>query len=196
MGSGYSGLYINTYGYRIFRLAKIEQNRNLSMEAISVIASRTAGLDLNEHPRGKSLTAKQKKAVKNKIIARTATRNEFKKYMSDKRFSERRKEGVNQFWMQERRRLQNGQSPTRTWSNEQKEAILGKKRPTYNGKTIQGHHVFSANKYPHLANQGNVIYPVTFDEHLYGWHGGNFKNSLPGQPINYAKKYDFRSKKQ
>jgi hypothetical protein len=26
-----------------------------------------------------------------------------------------------------------------------------------------------------------VIFPATFREHLYGWHGGNFKNSTTRQ---------------
>ena len=36
---------------------------------------------------------------------------------------------------------------------------------------------------PHLADKGEIIYPVTPNEHLKGWHGGNFKNSRPGEPI-------------
>jgi toxin YxiD len=195
MGSGYSGLYINTYGYRISKLARIKQNKILSMEAISVIASRTGGLDLSEHPREKSLTSKQKKAIKSKISNRTVTRKEYRRYESDRRFAKRRKEGVRQFWDQEKARLKAGLKPTRNWSKSQQEEILNNMKPTYNGKSLQGHHTYSASKYPHLANRGEVIFPVTFDEHLYGWHGGNFKNSLPGKPIQYKTKYDFRRNK-
>ena len=195
MGSGYSGLYTNTYGYRISKLARIKQNEILSMEAISVIASRTAGLDLNEHPREKSLTSKQKKVIKSKISNRTVTRKEYRRYESDRRFAKRRKEGVRQFWDQEKARLKAGLKPTRNWSKSQQEEILNNMKPTYNGKSLQGHHTYSASKYPHLANRGEVIFPVTFDEHLYGWHGGNFKNSLPGKPIQYKTKYDFRRNK-
>ena len=50
-------------------------------------------------------------------------------------------------------------------------------------KTIQGHYSYSVSKYPHLADKGEVIYPATANEHLNGWHGGNYKNSLPGEPI-------------
>lgn len=177
-----SGLFKGTSGSNATIKTSHKQN---------LIISRVTGMDLREHPREKSLTAKQKKSVKNKISARTATRREYKKFESDRRFAERRKEGVKKFWMQERRRILNGEITTREWSNKQKNAILGKKRPSYNGKTIQGHHMFSASKYPHLANRGEVIFPVTFDEHLYGWHGGNFKTSLPGRPINYSKKHNF-----
>lgn len=38
-------------------------------------------------------------------------------------------------------------------------------------------------QYPHLANKGEVIYPITLNEHFNGWHGGNFKNSLSGEFI-------------
>ena len=40
------------------------------------------------------------------------------------------------------------------------------------------HHIYS-----HSADKGEIIYPVTPNEHLKGWHGGNFKNSIPGEPI-------------
>ena len=43
---------------------------------------------------------------------------------------------------------------------------------------------YSASQYPHLANKGEVIYSATPNEHFKGWHGGNWKNSLPGKPIN------------
>ena len=48
---------------------------------------------------------------------------------------------------------------------------------------IQGHHSYSVSKYPHLAGKSAIIYPATFNEHLNGWHGGNFKNSKSGRPI-------------
>lgn len=34
-----------------------------------------------------------------------------------------------------------------------------------------------------MSGNSEVIYPATFNEHLKGWHGGNFRNSLPGEPI-------------
>ena len=183
MSKGSSGLFHGTTG-----------DRHQS-SAEHTIASRTAGLDLREHPRGKSLSARQSRQVRNKITARTATKNEYRQYMSDKRFAERRKAGVNEFWKQERRRIKAGVQPTRDWSDEQRADILSGGRPKYEGRTIQGHHSYSASRYPHLANRGEIIYPVTFDEHLFGWHGGNFSNSLPGKPIKYSKKRSFRRKK-
>ena len=48
---------------------------------------------------------------------------------------------------------------------------------------MQGHHSYSVSKYPHLADCGEVIFPTTRNEHLNGWHGGNYKNSMPGEPI-------------
>lgn len=189
MGGGNGGLCFGTRGGE--KKLELRLRRNNYREVGVIIVSRTAGLDLREHPREKSLTKMQKKEIKNKIASRTATKKEYKKFESDKRFGERRKEGVNQFWKQERRRLLSGLTPTREWSDEQKKDILGKKRPSYNGKTVQGHHTYSASKFPHLANRGEIIFPVTFEEHLHGWHGGNFKNSLPGAPIKYSQKFNF-----
>lgn len=39
--------------------------------------------------------------------------------------------------------------------------------------------------YPQLAGKHEVIFPVTKDEHLHDWHGGNYKNSRPGKAINH-----------
>ncbi len=184
MSKGNSGLFGGTVG----------ANKAALSLGQGIIASRVKGLDLREHPREKSLSVKQRKLIKEKIDNRTATQLEYYQYMSDKRFAERRKTGVNEFWKQERRRIKKGKATTREWSDAQRESILSGFRPKYNGKTIQGHHTYSAGRYPHLANRGEVIFPVTFDEHLYGWHGGNFKNSLPGKPVSYKKKHNFRRK--
>ena len=67
-------------------------------------------------------------------------------------------------------------------------------RPTFKGKVIAGHHTYSASKYPQLANLGEIIYPATFREHLYGWHGGRYKLSLPGKPLKIV--IEFYSKRQ
>lgn len=69
------------------------------------------------------------------------------------------------------------------WSHKQKADILKGKRPKHSGKTIQWHHSCSVSKYPHLADKGEIIYTATFNEHFNGWLGGNFRNSLPGEPI-------------
>lgn len=155
------------------------------------LASHIQGLDLREHPREKSLTASQRRKIAAKIKDRTATQEEYTKYMSDKRFSNRRKKGVREFWTQEQERILTGKPTTREWSESQIQDILHSRRPKYNGKTLQGHHMYSASRYPHLANQGLIIFPVTFDEHLYGWHGGNFQTSLPGRPIKRKTYYNF-----
>lgn len=186
MSKGISGLFGGTAG----------ANEAILYLGQEIISSRVEGLDLREHPREKALTPKQRKLIKEKIASRTATQSEYNLYMSDKRFSERRKTGVNEFWKQERRRIKKGEATSREWSDAQKESILSGFRPKYNGKTVQGHHTYSASRYPHLANRGEVVFPVTFDEHLYGWHGGNFRNSLPGRPVRYMKKYNFGRKKQ
>ena len=96
----------------------------------------------------------------------------------------RRQEGVSKFWEQERSRLQAGENGTRNWSPQQKADILDGKTPQFNGKPIQGHHSYSVSKYPHLASKGEGIFPATANEHFNGWHGGNYKNSLPGGPIS------------
>ena len=186
MSKSGSGLFGGTEGSK--------KSLSSALKSSDVIRSRTKGLDLREHPRTKSLTAKQRKEIRDKIEKRTATKEEFKLYDSDKRFAERRKMGVINFWNEEQMRVLSGQKTTRPWNEEQLAAIARGERPKFNGKTIQGHHTYSASKYPHLANRGEIIYPVTFDEHLYGWHGGNFKNASPGKPISQSTFYDFGRK--
>ena len=88
-----------------------------------------------------------------------------------------------------RQRILNNESLTRNWTQEQINDILSGKKPKFDGKTIQGHHTYSASQYPQLANRGEIIYPVTQNEHFKGWHGGNWKNSLPGRQIDDI--YDF-----
>lgn len=46
---------------------------------------------------------------------------------------------------------------------------------------------YSGNK----AKEPTNIYPTTKDEHLYRWHGGNFKNPTSGKPINPDFKEEF-----
>lgn len=177
---------------RLFRGTRGDLASNaIALQNSDIIASRTKGMDLQAHPRAKSLSAKQRAEISAKVKSRTATQKEYNKYISDSRFGKRRKQGIREFWAQEQERILSGQPTTRSWSESQKQAILHNRRPQYNGKTIQGHHTYSASIYPHLANKGAIIYPVTFDEHLYGWHGGNFKNSLPGRPIKRKTYHNF-----
>jgi len=161
-----------------------------SMAAKEIIRDRVQGFDLEEHPiKNKQLSSSKMKELKNKIDSRTATREEYNLYEWNKKMSQRRSEGVKDFWNQERERIIKGERTTRNWTQEQIDDILRGKTPKYNGKPIQGHHTYSVSKYPHLANKGEVIFPVTANEHLNGWHGGNYKNSLPGEPI--VDFYDF-----
>ena len=149
-----------------------------------IMAERTKGLDTREHPsKYKQISAKEKSRLESKVRDRTITKDEYKKLEWNKKISAKRQDAVNEFWDQEQIRLQKGENGTRNWSPQQKADILNGKRPTYNGKTIQGHHTYSVSKYPHLSGNSEVIYPATFNEHLKGWHGGNFRNSLPGEPI-------------
>lgn len=150
-----------------------------------IIAERVKNLDLREHPT-KQMGARRMKKVRGKVDTRTATRKEYQLLRHTERLNARREVGVAQFWNQERERILNGQRPTRPWSAEQREMILGKTPPKINGKTLQGHHTYAVSKYPHLANRGEVIFPVTFYEHLNIWHGGSFFKNAPGRPVKTA----------
>jgi len=173
MSKPLSGLFRGTRGERSFK-----------GDAEEVIASRVEGLDLREHPIDrKQLSGKRRKALQKKVENRTATREEYEALEWDKRFNERRRRGVRRYWKQERERLARGEKGTRNWTEEQKAAILDKKVVRHNGKTLQAHHSYSASRYPHLADRGEVMYPATPYEHLYGRHGGNYKNSYPGKRV-------------
>nr|WP_272932672.1 hypothetical protein [Virgibacillus halodenitrificans] len=126
-----------------------------------------------------------------KIVNRTATKEEYKRYQWDKRFPKRRAAGVNEFWKQEKKRIIDKELPTRDWNNEQIQEILKGKKPQYNGKPIIGHHTYNAKNYPHIGNRGELIYPVTEKEHLKGWHGGNYSKNAPGRPVNPDYLEDF-----
>nr|WP_246861309.1 hypothetical protein [Bacillus sp. REN3] len=153
--------------------------------AEQIISDRTKGLDLNPHPiQQKQLSAKKMKDLRVKIENRTITKAEYEQYIWNKKFVKHRASGVTDFWYQERQRILNNETPTRDWNQEQLNDILNGKKPKVDGEIVQGHHSYSASQYPHLANKGEIIYPATPNEHFKGWHGGNWKNSLPGKPIN------------
>lgn len=189
MSKPVSYYYVGTQGFLAFYGPELSLFRLSSEDAESIIAARTKGLDLREHSinNKKALSSKQMKEVKQKIAQRTATMEEYKNYAMTQRFNKRRQQAIDTFWKDERDRILSGKPWTRQWTEEQKETILAKRRPKFNGKTLQGHHTYSVSKYPHLSNRSEVIYPVTFDEHLYEWHGGNFKNSSPGKRIKKKK---------
>lgn len=188
MSKSNSGHFNGTGGAKLSRYALGTHSKATKPSESDIIASRVKGLDLREHPsKYKQLSSKQITALRKKKQARTMTQMEYKTYESNKRLSARRNKGIAEFWNQEKNRIMNGAPTTRNWTPQQMHDILHDRKPKQNGKTIQAHHTYSVSKYPHLANQGAVIYPVTFREHLYGWHGGNFKKSLPGKPINTKK---------
>lgn len=127
---------------------------------------------------------KAKKKLEQKVIDRTITKEEWKRLQWNKRLASRGDEGVENFWDQERARIMNGEPTSREWSQEQINDILNNKAPTFNGQTITGHHAYSVSKYPHLADKGEIIYPATVNEHIKRWHGGSYRKSLPGIPMN------------
>ena len=170
--------------YFVGSMSVLVHNADYNQSTKEIIAERTKNLDTQEHPaKYKQISAKEKARLSAKFQDRTITKEEYKILEWNKKISFKRQDAVNGFWDQEQVRLQNGENGTRNWSPQQKADILSGKRPTYNGKTIQGHHTYSVSKYPHLSGNSEVIYPATFNEHLNGWHGGNFRNSLPGEPI-------------
>ena len=170
--------------YFVGSMPVLVHNADYNQSTKEIMAERTKDLDTQEYPtKYKQISAKEKARLSAKFQDRTITKEEYKILEWNKKISFKRQDAVNGFWDQEQVRLQNGENGTRNWSPQQKADILNGKRPTYNGKTIQGHHTYSVSKYPHLSGNSEVIYPTTFNEHLNGWHGGNFRNSLPGEPI-------------
>ena len=180
MGNGTTGkINISGAGKEV----KIDQIAKAGT-AEGIIAERVKGLDLSDHTiNNRQLSRKKMKEFRSKIDDRTITKEEWERYNWNKRFGSRRDKGVRQFWKQEKERIINDEPLTKDWTSEQIETILNNKRAKFDGNTIQGHHTYSASKYPHLCNKGEVIYPATKNEHFNGWHGGNYKNSLPGKPI-------------
>jgi hypothetical protein len=130
------------------------------------------------------LTKVQRTDLKAKLESRTITKNEYQRLEWDRRFANRRATGVRKFWAEERARLRAGESGTRNWTAEQRDAILDGKRPQYNGETIQGHHKYNALDHPQIANDPQNIYPATKTEHFERWHGGDWRNDTFGEPVN------------
>jgi hypothetical protein len=167
-----SGLFVGTLG------------DIASHEAELLITVRVQGLNLEQHPlTNKQLTKKERTEINKKVNNRTATREEYKRREWNRRMNNRRRRGVRRFWSDELKRIKNGLPTTRNWTSSQIETILSGKIPKYNGKPIESHHTYSVHLYPHLADKAAIIYPATHYEHVYGWHGGNTKKSLPGRPI-------------
>ena len=187
------GKATRTFGKKaIKKLEKASEKalKNEVKDVKKVIAERSKSLDLKEHPtKTKQFGSKKMKELKKKIDNRTITKQEYQDYIWNKKFAKKRKAGVTEFWDMEAERIMNGQPTTRNWSEKQVQDILSGKVPKYDGKPMAGHHTYSASKYPHLSDKGEIIYPATFKEHFYGWHGGNWKNSKPGEPIKSIKDF-------
>ena len=166
------------------------QVKNIKDE-VDIIAERAKDLDLTlrETPY-KIMGSKKMKQLNEKVKNRTITKEEWQQLMWNKRFKRRRDNGVDDFWEQERERLLKGEA-TRVWTEKQAKDIINGKAPKYEGKTMIGHHTYSTSKYPQISNKGEIIYPVTFREHLYRWHGGSYKKSLPGKPLNDSVDNEF-----
>ena len=184
MSKANSNYFVGTQGHRTFLGKEFSDFVDSRKEAEEIIAERVKNLDTREHSikHKKFLSQKEMKIIKKKIKERTATMKEYKNYEMTKRFNANRHQAIQTFWKEEAKRIRNNK-PTRKWTAEQARDILAGRKPKFKGKTIHGHHSFSAKKYPHLAKCHEVIFPATFEEHFEGWHGGNWKNSLPGKRI-------------
>lgn len=159
-------------------------------DAEAVIAQRVAGLDLTPHPiTNKQLSSKKMAIIRRKIDSRKATREEYALYMWNKRFKGRRDKAVKDFWTAETVRILENKPGTRKWTEAQKLEIGKGNKAKFNGVTLEGHHVYSASEYPHLSDNYLVIYPATHNEHLKGWHGGNYKKSIPGKRIRRIRDF-------
>ena len=150
------------------------------------------GSKYEEHPtKYKQLNSKKRKELREKVQSRTITKAEYKRLDWQRRLDTRRKAGIVAFWDSERDRISYGLPTTRNWSATQIADIMNSKTPKFNGQSMQSHHKYSVAKYPHLANRGDLIYPVTKYEHYNRWHHKGTKNSLPGMPNNLEVKEEF-----
>lgn len=100
MSKGYSGLL------QAFKVVITEKRFKSGIVDVEIISERVKGLDLREHKlKYKPLSAKQRKEIADKIEKRTATRAEYKHYDWDRRFSERMKKGIINFWNEEKKSI-------------------------------------------------------------------------------------------
>ena len=189
MSKSISNHFVGTKGHKKYYGNELSAFIESSKDAEFIIRERVKNLDTREHPirNKKYLSVKQIREIKKRIESRTATIDEYRNMRMSERHNTRRAAGREAFWRAERERLIAGQTSTRNWTLSQIKDIISGKKPKYNGKTIQAHHTFSVNKYPHLADKAEVIYPTTFQEHFFEWHGGNWKTSLPGKRLKKKK---------
>lgn len=178
-----SGHFKGTTGYN-------NSQKNSSQILKKNVIINSEKYDTREHPtKHKQMSFKKLQLLRKKLNTRTITKEEYKRLEWQRRLTARRNEAIKQFWIDERRKIKNGLPTTRNWNATQIKEIMSKKIPTFKGRSMSSHHLYSVSKYPHLANKKELIYPATFYEHIYGFHGGNTRNSLPGIPIKNIKEF-------
>ena len=183
MSKSNSGHFSGTAGSRS-AFKNLSQNNDVS----GIIPSES--LDLREHPtKYRQMSSKKLKALREKCETRTITKEEYKRLQWQKRLTTRRNKAVKEFWKAERDRINHKLPATRNWKDYQLDEIKAGKIPSFNGRKMASHHLYSVSKYPHLADRQELIFPATFTEHIFGFHGGNTRNSLPGVPINDIKEF-------
>ena len=92
-----------------------------------------------------------------------------------KSFSAQRSAAVNEAWEQERRLVFQGRG-TRDWTVSQQEELIR----TGKVSGFDGSHMLDASSNPSVANDPNNIQFLTYEEHIYGAHGGNTRNQTTG----------------
>lgn len=183
MSKPISGHFSGTTGYTI-------SNKISSQFPTKHVKISSKTFDTREHPtKYKQMSSKKLKALREKLNSRTITKSEYKRLSWQNRLTTRRNTAIKEFWKSEIRKIKLGLPTTRNWSAKQRQEILSGKRPTFKGKAMASHHLYSVSKYPHLANRKELIYPATVYEHIYGFHGGNTRKSLPGVPIRDIKEF-------
>lgn len=95
--------------------------------------------------------------------------------------TKQRSDAVKEAWEHECELVRQGLG-TRDWTPEQQEVILAGGRPKdENGKTFEGHHMYSVSANEEQAGNWKNIQFLTRDEHIKGAHGGSTKNKTTGR---------------
>lgn len=90
-------------------------------------------------------------------------------------FSAQRSSAVNEAWNQERQLVLQGRG-TRDWTVSQQEELVR----TGKVSGFDGSHMLDASSNPSVANSPDNIQFLTYEEHIYGAHGGNTHNPTTG----------------
>ena len=90
-------------------------------------------------------------------------------------FSAQRNSAINEAWEQERKLVMQGRG-TRDWSVSQQEELIR----TGKVSGFDGSHMLDASNNPSVANNPDNIQFLTYEEHIYGAHGGNTHNPTTG----------------